>query len=253
MRIDWLTVVAQIVNFLLLVWLLKRFLYQRVIDAMERREARIESRLEDARAREAEAESEAESFREKSAALEREREQQLEEAREEAKGEKRRLVEEARNEVEGLRDRWVGELRREQDEFRKKLKSELAAAVATAARSALSDLADSSLEQRVVDVLLERIEDELPAEERDALLDSEEPLKIISAFELDEAARERLRQGLDAPGGLEFSVDASLGFGIVIRAPDHKLEWTADAYLEELEARLMEVLTGPADQRAAES
>ena len=253
MRIDWLTVGAQIINFLVLVWLLKHFLYQRVIDAMERREARIEARLEDAREREAEAESEAESFREKRAALEREREQQLEEAREEARKEKRRLVEEARDEVDGLREGWIAELRREQDDFRKQLKSELATAVAAAARGALSDLADSSLEQRVVEVLLDRIEEGLPAEERDALLDSAEPLKIISAFELDEAARERLQQDLDPPGGLEFAVDASLGFGIVIRSPDYKLEWTAGAYLDELESRLGQLVAAPADHEAAEA
>lgn len=253
MRIDWLTVGAQIVNFLVLVWLLKRFLYQRVIDAMARREARIESRLEEAREREEEAESEAESFREKSAALERDREQQLDQAREEARQEKRRLVDEARSEVDGLRERWIGELRREQEDFCRKFKSELAAAVAEGARGALSDLADSSLEQRVVEVLLDRIEEGLPAEERDALLGAEEPLRIISAFELDEASRERLRQDLDPPGGLEFSVDDSLGFGIVIRAPDYKLEWTANSYLDELESRLGQLIAAPTDTKTAEA
>lgn len=252
MRIDWLTVIAQIVNFLVLVWLLKRFLYQPVVDAMARREARIESRLEDARAREAEAESEAEAYRERSATLEQEREQRLEETREAARQEKRRLVEEARSEVDQLRERWLGQLRREQDEFRKGLKSELAAAVAAAARAALSDLADSGLEERVAEVLLRRVEG-LPTEERERLLGSAEPLRISSAFELGEASRERLRQALDAPGGLEFAVDASLGFGIVIRAPDYKLEWTAASYLGELEARLGELLATPAGEGTAEA
>lgn len=250
MRIDWLTVVAQIVNFLVLVWLLKRFLYQRVIDAMARREARIASRLEQARAREAEAGAQAEACREKSTRLEQEREQRLEEAREAAHGERRRLVEEARSEVDQLRKRWVAQLRREQDDFRKGLKSELAAAVADAARGALSDLADSSLEERAVKVLLRRLES-LPDEEREALLASPEPLRVTSAFELGEASREHLRQDLDPPGGLEFSVDASLGFGIVIRAPDHKLEWTAASYLDELEERLAELFAAPAGDDTA--
>jgi F-type H+-transporting ATPase subunit b len=252
MRIDWLTVVAQIVNFLLLVWLLKRFLYQPVMEAMARREARIESRLEEARTREAEAEAEAEAYRAKSMTLEQEREQQLEKAREAAHGEERRLVEKARHDVDQLRDRWIGQLRREQDDFRKGLKSELAAAVADAARSALSDLADSSLEQRVVEVLLQRME-ALPDEEREALLASPEPLRVTSAFELGEASREHLRRGLDAPGGLDFSVDRGLGFGIVIRAPDYKLEWTAASYLDNLEERLGELLAAPASEDTAEA
>ena len=35
---DWFTVIAQIINFLILVALLKRFLYGPIIRAMERRE-----------------------------------------------------------------------------------------------------------------------------------------------------------------------------------------------------------------------
>ena len=63
MQIDWLTVAAQIVNFLVLIWLLQRFLYRPITNAMARREARIEERLSDARTRRKEAEEEAEDLR----------------------------------------------------------------------------------------------------------------------------------------------------------------------------------------------
>jgi F-type H+-transporting ATPase subunit b len=49
MLIDWFTVVAQIINFLILVALLKHFLYGRIIKAMDQREERINSRLEEAK------------------------------------------------------------------------------------------------------------------------------------------------------------------------------------------------------------
>ena len=45
MQIDWLTVSAQLINFLVLVWLLKRFLYRPVMDAMQRREQHIAARI----------------------------------------------------------------------------------------------------------------------------------------------------------------------------------------------------------------
>ena len=41
MLIDWFTVAAQAVNFLLLVWLLKRFLHKPVLAAIDEREKRI--------------------------------------------------------------------------------------------------------------------------------------------------------------------------------------------------------------------
>ena len=43
MLIDWFTVIAQMLNFLILVWLLKRFLYQPILDAIDAREKGIAS------------------------------------------------------------------------------------------------------------------------------------------------------------------------------------------------------------------
>ena len=41
MTIDWITVAAQIANFLVLVWLLRRFLYRPILDGIDAREAEI--------------------------------------------------------------------------------------------------------------------------------------------------------------------------------------------------------------------
>ena len=62
MLINWFTVVAQIVNFLILVFLLKYFLYDRVIRAMDQREQRIQQRLQEAEEKKQEAEQEAEAY-----------------------------------------------------------------------------------------------------------------------------------------------------------------------------------------------
>ena len=48
MPIDWFTVIAQIINFLILVWLLKRFLYRPILDGIDAREHKIASVLSNA-------------------------------------------------------------------------------------------------------------------------------------------------------------------------------------------------------------
>ena len=48
MLIDWFTVGAQALNFLILVWLMKRFLYKPILRAIDEREKRIASELADA-------------------------------------------------------------------------------------------------------------------------------------------------------------------------------------------------------------
>jgi F0F1-type ATP synthase, subunit b len=55
MLIDWFTVGAQGLNFLILVWLMKRFLYRPILHAIDEREKRIAAELSDAEATKAEA------------------------------------------------------------------------------------------------------------------------------------------------------------------------------------------------------
>ena len=81
MGLDWFTLIAQIVNFLVLVWLLKHLFYGRVIRAMNEREARIAGRLEEAARTRASAEQEAELFRTRNRELEEQRDGMLARAR----------------------------------------------------------------------------------------------------------------------------------------------------------------------------
>ena len=55
MLIDWFTVGAQALNFIVLVWLMKRFLYRPVLDAIAAREQRIAQQLAEAATQMAEA------------------------------------------------------------------------------------------------------------------------------------------------------------------------------------------------------
>ena len=48
MSIDWFTFTAQIINFLVLVWLLSHFLYKPIVNAMNDRQARIAAEHEQA-------------------------------------------------------------------------------------------------------------------------------------------------------------------------------------------------------------
>ena len=63
MLIDWFTVGAQVLNFLILVWLLKHFLYKPILNAIDAREKRIASELADADAKKTEAQKERDDFR----------------------------------------------------------------------------------------------------------------------------------------------------------------------------------------------
>jgi F-type H+-transporting ATPase subunit b len=73
MLIDWFTVSAQTLNFLILVWLMKRFLYQPILHAIDAREKRIATELADADAKKTEAQKERDEFQCKNDELDRQR------------------------------------------------------------------------------------------------------------------------------------------------------------------------------------
>lgn len=241
MQIDWLTVSAQLINFLVLVWLLQRFLYRPVLDAMDKREARIASRLAEADRREANARDEARAWREKTEAFERKADALLVEAREAAERQRRTLVEAARTEVEATRERWQHELAREQQEFRDALERELAASALEVARRLLADLARASLQDEALATLVRQLES-LPEEERQAMVAAAPRLRLASAFEVDTGSRDRLADALartlGTPVELECVRKPELLLGVELVGNGRKLDWNASAWLEEFAGRV---------------
>jgi F-type H+-transporting ATPase subunit b len=251
MQIDWLTVAAQIVNFLVLVWLLKHFLYGPVTRAMARREERIAERVQSAREREDAAERERERLHERMDRLEDRRDAVLEQAREEADGEKQRLLEEARADVDDKREQWRQQLRDEQDAFLKQLRRQTAEGFAALARKALSDLADVRLEDRMFDTLDKQLAG-LDDDERQQFRNARE-LVVSTSFALEDDRRGRLRdliqQHLGDGTKPDFEQDKALVCGIALTADGRRLAWSLADYLDGFERKL----TAHLDQRQRES
>ena len=235
MQIDWLTVTAQIFNFLLLAWLLKRFLYKPVVDAMAQREARIAARLAQAEQREQQAQAEAGAFRERVAEIDREREARLAQAREAAERERRDLVESARGEARANRERWQHDLEREQAELRSALVRELAEAAVEIARRVLADLADAKLEGQALAALARRLQ-ALPDDERLAFAEMAPRLRLASTFEPEAEALEGLRLVLAEALGREVELECvrkpELVFGAELVGAGHKVAWSASGFLD---------------------
>ena len=100
MLIDWFTVAAQALNFLILVWLLKRFLYKPILNAIDAREKRIATELADADAKKAEARQERDEFNRKNKEFDKQRTALLTKAEDEATAERQRLLD---RRTEGVR------------------------------------------------------------------------------------------------------------------------------------------------------
>lgn len=249
MLIDWSTVGFQIINFLILVLLLRRFLYRPIMNAMAERERKIAARLEQAEKQRAVAAAEIETYQQKNADFAQEREQLIRQAQAEAADRRRVWLEEARAEVDETRTRWHRALAEEKEAFLQTVRKQAGQQTYTFMRRALADLADAELETRIVQVFLARLT-ALPEEEaraiRQALQEDSAVLTLKSAFEIDKSQWQSLRQAIFALFGvgqpIKVQTTPDLICGLELVAPGHKVAWSLASYLDGLEETLMEVL-----------
>src|ERR1700733_4154687 len=187
MLIDWFTVGAQALNFIILVWLLKRFLYKPILDAVDAREKRIAAELGDADAKRAEAQKERDEFQRKNEEFDQQRTALLSKATDEAKAERQRLLDDARKAADVLSAKRQEALRSDANTLNQAIRRRTQQEVFAIARKALTDLATTSLEERMSEVFVRRLHTmDSDAKESfgQALNTASEPALVRSAFDL---------------------------------------------------------------------
>ena len=251
MHIDWFTFFAQIVNFLVLVALLKRFLYRPITAAMARREELIAARLAEAGEREEDADRRSAQYEQRLKELDENRAQHLRAAEQAATDERHRMFESARNELEDARRQWRAELELEKSRFLTEIKRRTAGQVCAISRKALADLADAELERQVIRVFLRRLET-LEADKLEALraaCPEGSRVTLCTSFEfpdeLRDPARATLARTLTAEVEVGFARTEDWLCGVELEIPGERIVWTLDSYLEGFEERLDLALAEP--------
>lgn len=249
MLIDWYTVVAQVLNFLILVWLLKRFLYRPILDAIDAREKRIAAELADADAKRAEAQKDRDDFQHKNETFDRERAALLATATDEANTERQRLLDQARQAADALSARRRDALKSEAYNLHQALQRRTREEVFAIARKALADLATTSLEERVGAVFTRRLremDDTAKAVMGEALRTASAPAVVRSAFDLPPAQRATIQNALNETFSAEvhvrFETAPDLVSGIELTANGQKVGWSIADYLASLEQGVDDLL-----------
>ncbi len=246
MQVDWLTITAQLVNFLVLVWLLRRFLYKPITRAMRDRADRIAEQVRKAEAEREQAQAEANHYQEKQREIDESRDALLEVAKDDADNLRRSLEDEARHKVAAIREEWLKTMAEEQAVFLGEVVEQTAEAFTTLARQAFADLANAQLEKQVVERFLAELgtlnESEL-RELRATARKGDEPVLIRSAFALPDPERARLRQALRQTLAIDkdltFERSKDLVCGIELRIGGRLVRWSLDRLLDDLRSDLM--------------
>lgn len=243
MSIDWITVSAQIVNFLILVWLLKRLLYQPVMRAMATREQRITGRLTEAQERERQADEQRQQYQSKVEQLEQQSQQLLAQAAEQAEQEKLKLLDDARTEVNEQLKHWQLEVSQEKEKFLKDLQKLSGDLIQTISRKALRDLAGTELEQQIIDSFIHRLKS-LDKSERKLLLEATGPVHIVTSFDLDPAVRGKLTRAvheyISDTLDTQYTQSEEILCGIELNVGGKRLSMNVNDYMLQLNERVEE-------------
>lgn len=249
MQINWFTVIAQIINFFILVSLLKRYLYKPILRAIEKREKKIASRLKDAESLKKEALTERESFQKKNKQFDLEKKKNLDEAIEDVKRERQQMLEDARKEYYLLQSKLAESLREEEININNEIFDLTRKEVLNIVRKVLNDLATSTLEENTINLFIRKLE-ELNEEEikrfQGTSITSGGNIQVKTAFDLTfkqkkeiENQLEKITQQSIEP---EFELKPELVCGIELDANGFRLSWNVNDYIHSIEKNMQERL-----------
>ena len=249
MLFDWFTVVAQLVNFLILVWLMKRFLYKPILDAIDAREQLVAKKLAEAETQRTEAEQERETLRQKNDTFDEQRDELMQRTENEAEEERRRLLDATRQAADNLRTKRQEALISEQQSLHDEITRRTRDEVFAITRKTLGDLAGATLEERIIDVFSHRLRELDRGMKEDlttAISTSSSPVFVRSAFVLSSEQQAVIHNALKET----FAVDPQVHFetspevisGIELTANGRKVAWSIEHYLVSLQKSVSELL-----------
>lgn len=238
MTVDWFTLAAQLVNFAVLLVLLRIFLYRPILNVMAEREKRTAAPLNEARRLVDEAAAEREALRREREAFERERAERLEAALREVEETRAQQLDAIERETVELRVAAAEAVERDVGRVAGKLMTRLARLVVEEVRGTLDSIAGADLDRSAWARFEERLR-ALPAEQCGSLAEAGRgSVRVVTprplAPETVDTARAALRELLGVQH-VRFDTDPDLLLGVALEAGGLRLDGTAAARLEALE------------------
>lgn len=244
MLFDWFTIGAQALNFLILVYLLKRFLYGPIIEAMEERKAKVHEDLVRAEEARQEAAMYSQELKKQQKELEQAKESMLTEARVNVETWHETALANVRKDVSEQRTHWLESLEREKHLLVENIRRDIAAEVIALAKKILTDLSDEELELRVVDQFLNKLGNDVP---KDTVTGD---LTLRLGFSVPKEHEDYIAKTIQTlfpeVGKIRLTIEPDLKLGITLVAGDQKWDWNLASYLEGVEDS---ILTSLAEER----
>lgn len=239
MQISWFEIIAQIVNFFVLLFILQKLFYKPVTNAMEERQERIHKAETQADEKMNKAEELIDEYDKKIANVDEEKREILENARQEAKDKKESLLENYREEAENKRKAYLKEIEDEKEVFINNLRRNLGQSAVKIASYILDTISSNRLEAEVFNSFIENLKDLRENIPDKQILDEEEHLDIISSKNLSDKERQTIEDVLNKQmknlKEVNYEVDESLVLGYELSLETYTVHTNIKNYLDNIE------------------
>jgi F-type H+-transporting ATPase subunit b len=255
MNVNWFTVIAQVINFLILVWLLKRFLYKPILNAIDEREKKITAELKDADDKKAAAIKEQDDFNKRNAEFDQQKKLLMDKAIADTNAQRDKLFQDAKDEANTLRSNLEKSIKESQQNDELANADKTQKRVFSITKKLLKEMASSSLEDQSVNTFIRRLSS-LSDGEKKRFMDAfksntnlpagrQVPILVRSAFGLSAnqqaAINDSVNNLLSAKSQLQFTTSPELINGIELTTNGYKLAWSFSEYLNALQNNLAEI------------
>jgi len=222
LELDWSTLVLEVINFLILVWLLKRFLYQPILSVIEKRRQKIEAELAQAVKSQEEAEVLKKQYEERLTDWDQEKRGALDELQQQIEQERAKRMQQLDQELQQQQLKHQARDEQQQAQWRSQAEAEALQLGGAFTAQMLKVLAgpelDMHLQQLFIDQLAALPENAM-RQLREGWQDGKSKIEIISATQLNETRQQAIRQALEqklghSDGEWQFICDDNLIAGL---------------------------------------
>lgn len=249
MNINWFTVLAQVINFLLLVWLLKKFLYKPILNAIDEREKKITEKLKDADTQKLVAQKDQEDFKKQQEDFDQQKTALMAKAVADANTKKQQLMDAAKTDADNMRTDMEKAAKEKQTSDDAAIAEKTQKQVFAITRKALADIASVSLEEQSANTFVQHIaalKDDEKKQFVDAFKANTNAILVSSAFELSPKQQGEIKNAiniiLSADAPVQFKTTPQIISGIELSTNGYKLSWSFSAYLNSLEKNVSETM-----------
>ena len=246
MGINWVVFFAQIVNLFVLVWLLKKFLYRPVINAVEKRQAEIANKVNKAKEEYALAEAEHKKLSKKLKNFEATKKKKFDEATKEIDAFKSHQMSLIKDEAYKLRQKMQTDLDRQVQSLHTQIRELFADNFVTLSQKMISELSGETAFAGSLALFQKQLSN-LSKTDIKKIKTSYEKQNIIF-ISSSETLSKKMQKDLaiflsntfdwPLPLKMRFETDHNLLLGIEMTVGNHSAEWHLKAYLDEYQNKL---------------